>query len=305
MNNNLTVKIIKDSILSKNRYITIEAYYPRIIHSEVLRHRAISHSVASSRAIPTKKYIQNYVNFVPVSLRKNEKGMSPSKNIDDSKISETIYNDYLKTMKDSIEIAHIWSEYGLAKEQVNRILEPFSYIRDLMTFSYDDIEDVFHLRCHQDAQEEIRDLFNSIKQIIDKSQPEKREVHFPYIDDIDFTKYSIQDLLKVSIARCARTSYDSNATGKISSFEEDVVLYDKLISSKHLSPSEHVLFTRKFFEKQILNKLNSIQFFNNIIIDFDYKIDNKEIRRYAFPFSGNLGGDIVQYRKFLEKTKNI
>ena len=160
---NLSVKIIKDSLLSKNRYITIEAYYPRIIHSEVLRHRAISHSVASSRAIPTKKYIENYVNFIPVSLRQNEKGMSPSKYIENKKDIEIIYQDYFEAMKSVINYSNKWYELGLAKEQVNRVLEPFSYIRDLMTFSFSDIEDVFALRCHQDAQEEIRDLFVMIR----------------------------------------------------------------------------------------------------------------------------------------------
>lgn len=301
MNNNLTVKIIKDSILSRDRYITVEAYYPRIIHSEVLRHRTVSHSVASSRAIPTIKYIQNYVNFIPNNLRKNEKGMSPSHNLEKNEDKEQIYKDYFEIMKNVIEYAEKWTNLGLAKEQVNRILEPFSYIRDLMTFSLPDIEDVFALRCHPDAQEEIRDLFVMIRDAIERSEPERREVHFPYVDDLAFTNNRIEDLIKVSVARCARTSYDSNATGRQSSLEEDIVLYDRLIGSKHLSPSEHVLFTRKFFERQVLNQIEAVQNFD-INDKHRYRLSEKEKRRYQFPFSGNLGGDIVQYRKILEKN---
>jgi thymidylate synthase ThyX len=300
MNNNLTVKIIKDSIISRDRYITLEAYYPRIIHSEVLRHRTVSHSVASSRAIPTKKYIENYVNFVPNSLRKNQKGMSPTEVLEDKEACQDIYDDYFKTMKLNIDMANKWAEYGLAKEQVNRVLEPFSYIRDLMTFSYQDIEDIFALRCHPDAQKEIRDLFEMVRNGVERSTPEKRDAHFPYVDDSDFLNNKINDLLKVSIARCARTSYDSNATGRQSTLEEDIELYDRLISSKHLSPSEHVLFSRRFFERQILNQIGSIQFFE-INDKHQFRINEKEKRRYQFPFSGNLGGDIVQYRKILEK----
>jgi thymidylate synthase ThyX len=300
MKNNLTVKIIKDSIISGDRYITLESYYPRIVHSEVLRHRTVSHSVASSRAIPTKKYIENYVNFVPNSLRKNQKGMSPTENLENKEQSQDIYDDYFNIMKTSTVMANKWAEYGLAKEQVNRILEPFSYIRDLMTFSFHDIDDVFALRCHDDAQKEIRELFSNMKENIESSTPERREAHFPYVDDIDFVNHKIDDLIKVSVARCARTSYDSNATGKQSSLEEDIQLYDRLIDSKHLSPSEHIIFSRKFFENQILNKKNSIQIFK--IQDNDYfHINEKEKRRYQYPFSGNLGGDIIQYRKILEK----
>lgn len=299
----INVKIIKDSIISgtRDRYITIETFYPRIIHSEVLRHRNISHSVASSRAIPAKRYIQDYVTFIPTNLRKNEKGMSPSSYIDDNDHKEIIFNDYFSLMRHVSSCANKWSEMALAKEQVNRILEPFSYVRDLMTFAYHDIEDVFALRCHSDAQEEIRDLFTLIKKTIDESQPDIRSAHFPYVDDLAFIDNSVEDLLKVSIARCARTSYDSNATDRQSTLEEDINLYDRLIGSKHLSPSEHIIFSRKYYENQILNKPGVIQTIPMTDNNFEYVMNMKEMRRYRYPFSGNLGGDIVQYRKILEK----
>ena len=302
MTNNINVKIIKDSLIAGDRYITVETFYPRIIHSEVLRHRNISHSVASSRAIPTKRYIQDYVTFIPTNLRKNEKGMSPSQYLESNDDKEIILNDYFQLMKHVSVCANKWSELALAKEQVNRILEPFSYVRDLMTFSLPDVEDVFLLRCHRDAQEEIRDLFSLIKEKIDQSEPDRREVHFPYVDDIDFVNHKTEDLLKVSIARCARTSYDSNATDKRSTLEEDINLYDRLIGSKHLSPSEHIIFSRKYYEKQILNKIDSIETNKTENKEYMFSMSVKERRRYQFPFSGNLGGDIIQYRKILERN---
>jgi len=302
MTNGINVKIIKDSLIAGDRYITVETFYPRIIHGEVLRHRNISHSVASSRAIPTKRYIQDYVTFIPNNLRKNEKGMSPSSYLESNEDKEVIFNDYFQLIKHVSSCASKWSEMTLAKEQVNRILEPFSYVRDLMTFSFHDIEDVFLLRCHRDAQEEIRDLFTVIRNKIEQSQPDRREVHFPYVDDIDFVNYKMEDLLKVSIARCARTSYDSNVTDNKSTLEEDINLYDRLISSKHFSPSEHIIFSRKHYERQILNKLHSIMVLELPKESYQYEMSVKEKRRYLFPFSGNLGGDIVQYRKILEKN---
>ncbi|ATW58097.1 putative thymidylate synthase [Pseudomonas phage inbricus] len=46
--------------------------------------------------------------------------------------------------------------------------------------------------------------------------------------------------IKVSVARCARVSYN-NFEGRRSTVEEDIVLYDKLVGSSplHASPTEH------------------------------------------------------------------
>jgi hypothetical protein len=91
-------------------------------------------------------------------------------------------------------------------------------------------------------------------------------------------------------------------TDKKSTLEEDINLYDRLIGSKHLSPSEHIIFSRKYYERQILNKLHSIMVLELPKESYQYEMVMKEKRRYLFPFSGNLGGDIVQYRKILEKN---
>ena len=49
------------------------------------------------------------------------------------------------------------------------------------------------------------------------------------------------DLIKVSVARCARVSYKSFETGKMSTPAEDLALYDKLLAQQpiHASPAEH------------------------------------------------------------------
>ena len=50
-----------------------------------------------------------------------------------------------------------------------------------------------------------------------------------------------QTAIKVSVARCARVSYLSNDTGKRSTVEEDLKLYDRLLGAQplHASPAEH------------------------------------------------------------------
>jgi hypothetical protein len=62
------------------------------------------------------------------------------------------------------------------------------------------------------------------------------EWHLPYIKD-DERGESIEDLKRMSAARCARVSY-LNHDGKIDK-QKDFELFERLYSSKHASPMEH------------------------------------------------------------------
>ena len=64
------------------------------------------------------------------------------------------------------------------------------------------------------------------------------EWHLPYITEEDIMENNIEDLCKISAARCARVSY--KAYDGSSSVEADIKLADKLINDKHMSPLEHV-----------------------------------------------------------------
>ena len=50
-----------------------------------------------------------------------------------------------------------------------------------------------------------------------------------------------ETLIKISVARCARVSYTSFETGRRSTLEEDLALYDRLVGAQplHASPAEH------------------------------------------------------------------
>jgi hypothetical protein len=62
--------------------------------------------------------------------------------------------------------------------------------------------------------------------------------HLPFIDCADSA--SVETLKKVSTARCARVSYYLPENGKRSVIERDVELCNRLSSSGHWSPFEHV-----------------------------------------------------------------
>lgn len=49
-------RVVLDSISEDRiRLVTVEATYPRFIHSELMTHRAFARNAASSRAIPWKR----------------------------------------------------------------------------------------------------------------------------------------------------------------------------------------------------------------------------------------------------------
>jgi len=74
------------------------------------------------------------------------------------------------------------------------------------------------------------------------------EWHLPFVTDEDrlavdqvhvSMKTKANALKKISVARCARVSYESFETGRRSTVEEDLPLYEKLRTSGHWSPFEH------------------------------------------------------------------
>lgn len=83
-----------------------------------------------------------------------------------------------------------------------------------------------------------------------ESEPQelkKGDYHIPYSDLIPDT-YSQEDKIKISVARAARTSYTevgSSLDITNDSLNKDIKLYDKLLTSSHWSPFEHIAQAKK------------------------------------------------------------
>lgn len=74
----ITSRIVADSIAPNGKRITtFELEYPRLIHSELLTHRALSRNAASSRAIPAIAMIKSVWSnpAEPVHWGMNQSGM--------------------------------------------------------------------------------------------------------------------------------------------------------------------------------------------------------------------------------------
>lgn len=82
-----------------------------------------------------------------------------------------------------------------------------------------------------------------MKDLYDNGSPKKLltgEWHLPFIRDEEWQKYGVELCIKISVARCARTSYLTHDR-KETTPEADVSLAVRLIGSipMHASPAEH------------------------------------------------------------------
>ena len=257
----ITAKVICDSQPKiGTRITTLELEYPRFIHSEFMTHRMFSRNASSSRAIPVAKMIQAVIDnpAMPIHWGKNQSGMQAREELDDS-AQESVERLWLDARDCAVQLAKEMSDFGAHKQIVNRILEPFTHIRVIVTAT--NFANFFALRDHEDAQPEIRELAVAMKKAIEESTPQLLgigEWHLPYLDAEDFT--NIYEHLKensitrhdpakhqiwmmacaVSAARCARVSYLTH-DGERPTLQKDLELYRHLVNANppHMSPCEH------------------------------------------------------------------
>src|SRR5665811_2076049 len=125
------------------------------------------------------------------------------------------------------------------KQVANRLLEPFIWHTVIVTAT--EWENFFNLRCHADAQPEIRRAAEQMRLALEGSEPAELgedEWHLPLIRPEDLEEDRPErDLVKVSAGRCARVSYLTHAG--VRDLDADIELHDRLLSSGHMSPLEH------------------------------------------------------------------
>lgn len=305
MNLKTSSELLLDSLVGQLRVTCFRVTYPRIVHSEFVRHRAGSYCSSSSRAVPLNRLIKQYVGFVPDSWRKHQPGMQPIEG--ENLFTETelvtfncLYQNVKNASLDTAERLHNGGS-GVAKEQVNRLLEPYSYVTHLVQMSSAGYENFFKLRTVSSAQYELRKLALLMKEQYSNSTPVRRTVHLPFYESIklessDLQLDQLQKYLSCSSARCARTSY-YNHSGKEPTLEEDYSLSEKLVSDQHWSP----------FEFPVLEQKVARHFFPNLqwyeVLPPERTLQNSQNVQVLRDLSGNLGHySVVQYRKLLELT---
>jgi thymidylate synthase ThyX len=251
----IKAKIVQDSSLpTGERLLTFSVMYGRLIHSELLRHRAASHSVKSSRAIPTHKYRAEVMEniYVPVKFGTKKKGMQAG----EPTFLTKFYGEKIWKLSSKFACFFHWmmEKFGIHKEVANRVLEPYVWVEETITVEADALKEIANLRVHDDAQEDVRRIVEEMVYEMDRSTPvelNQGQWHVPYVvrrqveNEMIYTdntgnKLTLDQAIICSAARCARSSY-ANHDNSMSSYDKDIGLAKQLVGSEpmHLSPFEH------------------------------------------------------------------
>ena len=140
-------KIVADSSNTfGNRITTFELTSPRIVHAELMTHRLFSRNAASSRAIPVRKMIESIRNnmFTPLAIQKAHKGMQGSDYFEGVEL-EQAKQLWIESAELAIQQAEKMEKFGISKQIVNRVVEPYQYYQVLVTAT--EWDNFFSLRC--------------------------------------------------------------------------------------------------------------------------------------------------------------
>lgn len=276
----ITASVVTDSVSrDPERLTSFLTRSPKFTHAEMCRHRAFSLCVSSSRAIPTKRYLEivrsDGERAEPAFWGAEQKGMSPGEELRDYPTVSDWKNEKSAYVSPKVEAQIAWTRaamnaaheaekmvaLGVHKSIANRLLDPFVPVNVLVTSCEAGLLNWFGLRLDRAADPTIRALAEAMWVAWNESRPQTLlpgEWHLLFVDEETenelkgrandehrqlklIGKSWLDEARKVSAARCARLSYMSYETGKRSTIEEDLALYDRLLGSRpiHASPAEH------------------------------------------------------------------
>lgn len=241
----ISAEVICDSISEAGkRLTTFQITCHRFILAEINTHRVLSRNYRSSRAVPAVKLIEEVRTnpAMPVFWGKNQPGMQAAEELTGEELDAT------KGMwMRAAERAAYWAEnmsvnMHLHKQTANRVLEPFLWVHGVISAT--EWDNFFGLRLHKDAQPEFRALAEAMWRAWNESTPQALALgqwHLPYITHYAPFVGNDHDVIKQSVARCARVSYKPFDADRPSTLAEDLALYDKLLGAQpiHASPAEH------------------------------------------------------------------
>jgi thymidylate synthase ThyX len=234
------VKIVAHSISPQGKELIAFQYTAhRFILAEINTHKMLSKNARSSRAVPTKKLIEEVRTnpAMPIDLASNQAGMVAGVQLDEATraAAELQWREAARYAADQ---ATRLSALGLHKQWANRVMEPFMWVHGLITGT--EWSNFFARRRAPDAQPEFRHLADLMWEALQESKPEHLlpgEWHLPYVLPEERPIFDLKTLQMLSAARVARISYkpfDGDAR-----VEKEMERAQLLINAGHMSPFEH------------------------------------------------------------------
>ena len=249
----IIVRMIKDSIGSSGiRLRTFELEYQRMFHSETMTHRMLSKNSSSTRAIPVSRAIElvQEKTAMPIHWGANNPGMQSKAELTglQKDAAEATWLEMRDAVISFVKVLSDQRGINGHKQWAGRALETFSFIKVVLTGT--ELENLWHLRDHPDAQPEFRELAKLMQQASDLSESvllRPGEWHLPYVDLINGEyfvgdeKVSLEVAQKVSASCCAQTSFRrlDDSIEKAEKVFDMLHVGDTSGQPAHASPLEH------------------------------------------------------------------
>ena len=220
------------------RFTSFEITLPKSLLAQLNKHRAAANNTASSRAIPVARMIANVKSdpYVPL-LTLNQRGMV-GRQLDDVDLMVQAQRLIAEHMEQAIALADDLADLGIHKQHANRYLEPFSYVKVLISGT--EWGNFFNLRATEDTQGDFAVVAVRMKELYEAHTPtpiEYGQWHFPRYDNTA-EEIATTEQLYQSVARNARLSYLTH--NNVYSLDDDLRLHDILLKDTHLTPFEHI-----------------------------------------------------------------
>lgn len=137
-------------------------------------------------------------------------------------------------------------------------------------------------------------------------EEDSEPAYHSWLDDV------YENMLKVSVARAARISYETLGDNPVIDYEKDIKLHDDLLAMKHMSPFEHIghaMDDDEFLSHIRTSEANANYEDTGVHAEADgsirnmvYLSGNASIPESDFGWSRNLHG-FIQYREIVEQNK--
>ena len=272
--------------------ITYRLTFPRIILAEINTYKMLSKNTSSSRAIPFEKIVEVVEKdpFIPIAWQKQHRGMQGYEYWEEYEKGSyepeglnypniTYLNGAWNMAKDmAIEQAKTLNRYGATKQLVNRLLEPFMWVTQLVTGTRESFEHLFNQRCpvypgcckswkelcdldsnytmetpiikrleKNKGQAEIHfmDLAEKMYDALQESIPNELfmgSYHIPFLKDIISSEemLGVDNLITMSVALTARVSYTSIGDDNKLTLKRAKDIYNHCLENGHWSVFEHI-----------------------------------------------------------------
>ena len=316
--------------------------------------------VHNSRAIPFEKMVEVVEKepFVPLAWQLQHRGMQGTEYLTDPKLIEYKNNAWLMARNEAVFFAKtvvggirnteeqrvsegrfdfadkFIPNTSLSKNYGNRIIEPWTWVVQLVTGTRESFEHLFEQRCPvypggckswkelcdldsnytmeasvlerlqvNKGQAEIHfmDLAEKMYDELNESKPQildENDWHIPFSDRPEFTpEMSLKDKIMLSCAMTARVSYTTIEDNETLTLEKAKRIYDKCVQQGHFSVVSHCTkcMTTEEYETWIKGKVQK----DNYTDGYSY-----EVPENAKGFNKNLRG-FISLRQYVEDKVDL